>query len=306
MSFTAEIRDELSRIELECKGCIKAELAALIRIEGTLSISGGHPRLEISTETAAVARTIITLLHGSSLNLKTELTIRRSVLHKAHNFLIIVPYQSGLTPALRGLGILGDEGFEQGIKYGLVAKDCCAASYLRGAFLASGYVADPRGDFHFELSTTNLGMAEGLIKIMNRFGINARLTQRHNTYVIYLKGAEDILRFLAVTGAHQGALKLEEQRLLKSVRNDTNRRVNAEIANAKKTSRAAEEQVAAIRALIEKRGIDAIPASLQEVCLLRLKHPEASIKELGEYANPPLSKSAVYHRIRRINEMLAE
>ena len=90
------------------------------------------------------------------------------------------------------------------------------------------------------------------------------------------------------------------------MRNDTNRRVNAEIANARKTSRAAEEQVAAIRQLVSQRGIEAIPKSLQEVCLLRLKHPEASIKELGEYANPPLSKSAVYHRIRRINEMLEE
>ena len=90
------------------------------------------------------------------------------------------------------------------------------------------------------------------------------------------------------------------------MRNDTNRRVNADIANARKTSRAAEEQVAAIRQLVSQRGIEAIPKSLQEVCLLRLKHPEASIKELGEYANPPLSKSAVYHRIRRINEMLEE
>ena len=306
MSFTAEVKDELARVELGCKGCVKAELAALIRIEGSLGISGGHPRLEITTETASVARTIITLLHDASFGLKTELTIRRSVLHKAHNFLIVVPYQAGLTQALKDLGILGDEGFEQGIRYGLVARECCAASYLRGAFLAGGYVADPRGDFHFELSTTSLGMAEGLIKLMGRCGIKARCVQRHNTHVVYLKGSEDILGFLALTGAHQAALKLEEHRVLKSVRNDTNRRVNAEIANARKTSRAAEEQVAAIRHLVSQRGIEAIPKSLQEVCLLRLKHPEASIKELGEYANPPLSKSAVYHRIRRINEMLEE
>lgn len=306
MSFTSEVKDELARIELSCRGCVRAELAALIRIEGSLGISEGRPRLEITTETASVARTIITLLHDSSFGLKTELTIRRSVLHKAHNFLIVVPYQAGLTQALKDLGILGEDGFEQGIRYGLVAKECCAASYLRGAFLAGGYVADPRGDAHFELSTTNMPMAEGLIKLMGRCGINARCVQRHNTYVVYLKGAEDILRFLAMTGAHQAALKLEEHRLIKSVRNDTNRRVNAEIANARKTSKAAEEQVAAIRKLVAQRGIEGIPASLQEVCLLRLKHPEASIKELGEYADPPLSKSAVYHRIRRINELLEE
>ncbi len=306
MSFTAEVKDELARAEPDCRGCIRAELAALIRIEGTLSIAGGHPRLEISTETAAVARVIITLLHSSAFALKTELTIRRSVLHKAHNFLIIVPDQPNLTPALQELGILGDDGFEPGIRYGLVAKDCCAAAYLRGVFLGGGYIADPRGDAHFELSSSSLSMAEGLVKLMQRFGINARCMQRHNVYAVYLKGAEDILRFLALVKANQSALRLEEQRMLKSLRNDTNRRVNAEIANARKTTRAAEQQVNAIRELIQKRGIDAVPKSLQEVCLLRLKHPEASIKELGEYADPPLSKSAVYHRIRRINEMLEQ
>ncbi len=306
MSFTAEVKDELARVEPECKGCVKAQLAALIRIEGTLGISSGHPRLEISTETVTVARVIITLLHSSAFSLKTELTIRRSVLHKAHNFLISVPDQPGLGSALKELGILGEEGFEPGITYGLVAKDCCAAAYLRGVFLGGGYVADPRGDAHFELSSSSLSMAESLVKLMQRFGINARCMQRHSNYAVYLKGAEDILRFLALVKANQSALKLEEQRLLKSVRNDTNRRVNAEIANARKTTRAAEQQVAAIRELIQKRGIDAVPKSLQEVCLLRLKHPEASIKELGEYADPPLSKSAVYHRLCRINEMLEQ
>ena len=306
MSYTSDVKEELSRVELDCDGCVRAQLAALVRIMGSLGISQGHPHLKITTETSTVARAIINLLHSSCVNLKTELTIRRSVLHKSHNFLITVPYQAGLDAALKDLGILGDDGFESGIRYGLVAKDCCAASYLRGAFLAGGYVADPRGDFHFELSCASFAMAQGLVKIMVRFGINARCVQRHNTYVVYLKSAEDILRFLAKVGAHQSALKLEEHRLLKSVRNDTNRRVNAEIANAKKTTRAAEEQVAAIRRLVEKCGIEAIPRSLQEVCLLRLKHPEASIKELGEYATPPLSKSAVYHRIRRINEMIEE
>lgn len=306
MSFTAEVKDELARVELDCRGCVKAELAALIRIEGTLGIREGHPRLEISTETAAVARTIITLLHSNDMGLRTELTIRRSVLHKAHNFLIVVPDQPGLGSALKALGILGDGGFEAGIRYGLVAKDCCAAAYLRGVFLGGGYIADPRGDCHFELSANSLPMAESLVKLMQRFGINARYVQRHNTYIVYLKGAKDILSFLSLTKAELGAKKLEEHRALKRVRNNTNRRVNAEIANARKTTKAAEEQVAAIRKLIQTRGTDAIPKSLQEVCLLRLKHPEASIKELGEYANPPLSKSAVYHRIRRINEMLKE
>ena len=105
MSFTAEVKDELARVSVECTDCIKAELAALIRIEGTLTISSGKPRLEIVTETVAVARTVISLLHSPVYNLKTDLMIRRSVLHKTHNFLITVPAQPGLSAALHDLGI---------------------------------------------------------------------------------------------------------------------------------------------------------------------------------------------------------
>ena len=138
-------------------------------------------------------------------------------------------------------------------------KDCCAGSYLRGAFLGGGYIADPRGDFHFELSTSSQALAEGLVELMVRFGIKSRYTRRHNTYNVYIKGAESILTFLALTRAQNAVLKMEDQRALKSLRNDTNRRVNAEIANAVKASQAAQEQIQRIRLLVEKRGIEAVP-----------------------------------------------
>ena len=304
MSFTAEVKDELARVELDCPSCVKAELAALIRVEGTLTISSGKPRLEIVTETVAVARTIITLLHSSLYDLKTELTVRRSVLHKAHNFLITVPPQPKLEVALRDLGILGDSGFVAGIKTGLVAKDCCAGAYLRGAFLAGGYIADPRGDSHFEMAMASQAMAESIVKLMGMHSIKARCARRHNTFNVYIKGTESIVNFLALTKGYNAALRIEEQRVLKSVRNDTNRRVNAEIANSRRTSKAAETQIAHIHALVEKVGIEGIPQSLRQVAVLRLQHPDASIKELGEYAEPPLSKNAVAHRLRRIDEML--
>lgn len=304
MSFTSEVKDELARVELTCPDCVKAELAALIRIEGTLTISAGQPRLEITTETVSVARTAIQLLHSAPYELKTELMVRTSVLHKAHNFLITVPAQPRLAAALTDLGVLGSAGFEQGIKPQLVERDCCAAAYLRGAFLAGGYIADPRGDFHFELAVNAQPLAEGLLVLAGRFGIKARCTRRHNVYNVYLKGAEHIITFLALTKAHKAALTLEEARVVKSVRNDTNRRVNAEIANQQKTIAAASDQIARIRALIESERFDTLPPSLQEVARLRLQYPQASIKELGEHATPPLSKSAVYHRIRRINELL--
>ena len=303
MSFTAEVKDELSRIEPTCSRCDRAELSALIRIEGTLSISGEGPRLELATETASVARTAIRLLH-SVYELATNLTVRRSILHKTHNYLITVPPQIGLTDALHDMGILGKEGFEGGIRPELVRDACCAGAYLRGAFLGGGYIADPRGAFHFELAGPSEELIAACLELMREHGMRARYIRRHNMYAIYIKGIEQITAFLAFVGAHQSALAIENARVIKSVRNDTNRRVNAEIANQLKTTRASMQQIECIRRLVGQKGIEAIPESLREVALLRLKHPDVSVKERGELADPPLSKSAVYHRMRRIAAMI--
>ena len=149
-------------------------------------------------------------------------------------------------------------------------------------------------------------LANDFVELMGAHGIKARVTRRHNTYAVYMKGVDNIIAFLAFVGAHNSALDMETARVIKSVRNDTNRRVNAEIANQQKTAHASMQQIAKIRQVVEKRGIESIPQSLREVALLRLKYPDASIKELGELADPPLSKNAVYHRLRRINAMLDE
>jgi cell division protein WhiA len=303
VSFTAEVKDELSRVEPKRSCCSKAELAALVRIEGTLHISGPNRyRLEIATETAPVARTAIKLLH-QVYGLKTELTVRRSVLHKTNNYLITVPTQPNLSSALGELGILGEAGFALGIDPALVKRDCCAIAYLRGAFLGGGFVADPHGDFHFELTAESGQLAEDLVSLMGRFGIEARLAQRRGTYAVYLKGAEPIVTFLALVGAHRALLRTEDVRIVKSMRNDVNRLVNAEIANQAKTAEAAVGQIEAINLLADVRGLDELPPALRELAQLRLENPDVSLRELGELADPPLSKSAVYHRVRRIEEL---
>ena len=302
MSFASEIRDELSRIDPECDGCKMAELSALVRIEGKLS---ANYRLEITTETASVARRIVGLIHDI-FGLKTETTTRRSVLHKSYNYLITVPAQIGLRDALERLGIISEEGLELGVAPGLLRKPCCRAAYLRGAFLGGGFIADPRGDFHFELTTGHEQLAAGLVGIMEDLGIQAKASQRRGSYVIYLKGADAIADFLALTGAHRGMLAMENVRVTKSVRNDVNRRTNAEMANHAKSADAAMGQINAIHLLMEKVGIESLPPALQDLALLRLANPEVSLRELGELADPPLSKSAVYHRIRRIEALAQE
>ncbi|MGV8082966.1 MAG: DNA-binding protein WhiA [Coriobacteriia bacterium] len=305
MSFTAEVKDELSRVEPKRPCCLKAELAALVRIEGTLFLTGPNRcRLEIATETAPVARTVVKLLHGI-YSLKTELTVRRSVLHKTNNYLITVPSQPSLVPALTEMSILGEDGFTPGIEPRLVKRDCCAIAYLRGAFLGGGFVADPHGDFHFELTAGNEQLADDLAGLMTRFQIDARVAKRRGTFAVYLKGAEPIVTFLALVGAHRALLRTEDVRIIKSMRNDVNRLVNAEIANQQKTAEAAVSQIEAIERLAETIGLDRLPPALQELAQLRLANPELSLRELGELADPPLSKSAVYHRVRRIEERAA-
>ncbi|MBN2405185.1 MAG: DNA-binding protein WhiA [Coriobacteriia bacterium] len=307
MSFTAEVKDELSRVETRRKCCPRAELSALVRVEGTLHFTGNERfRLEIATETAPVARKAIKLLHGL-FDLNTELTVRRSVLHRSNNYLITVPAQPGLAPALLDLGIV-DERLTPvySIPPWLVKRDCCAVSYLRGTFLGGGFVADPHGDFHFELTAETQEMAEDLVALMERFEMPARVTQRRGTFSVYLKGAEAIVTFLARVGAHQALLRTEDVRIIKSMRNDVNRLVNAETANLEKSAKAAIDQIEAIRRLSDLRGLENLPPALQELAELRLENPDVSLRELGELAEPPLSKSAVYHRIRRLEELAGD
>ena len=153
MSFTAEVRDELARCAPECAYCDVSTLAALVRVCGTLSITGkGGYQLQVATETGAVARTMIELTH-KILKLKTDLTVRRSILHKVRNYLIVLPEQPDLEKALVLLGILDRSGgLVQGVPRHVANRACCRRAFVRGSLIAGGFVADPRGDFHLEIA----------------------------------------------------------------------------------------------------------------------------------------------------------
>lgn len=306
MSFTAEVKEELTRVAPVCSHCEKATLAALVRTEGTLFFGGqGRYRVELACDIPGIARLIIKLLH-QLYQLKTELTVRRSVLHKTPNYLIVLPLQSGLEEALHDMGVLSSQGLELGIDRHLVEKQCCVAAYIRGAFLGSGFISNPRGDFHFEMTVESEVLARDLIALLESRGIEARLMSRRSSWTIYLKSGSAISEFLALVGAHQAALTMENERVIKSVRNDVNRRVNAELANQAKSAQSSVDQIAAIRLVVAKYGMDRLPPALQEYIKLRVTYPEATLKELGERAQPPLSKSAVYHRVRRIEQMASK
>lgn len=306
MSFTAQVKDELSRIE-GARSLELAQLAAMVRTCGTLSFSGGQRfKLSFSTETGAVARTFVKLFR-SVFDMGTHITPRRSVLHKTRNYLITVADQPGFDEALVEMGVLTPRrGLAREIVPSLVVRDDAAAAYLRGAFMAGGFVAEPRADAHLELVAQTRPFADGLAELLGRFGVSARVGRRRGAFVMYAKSAEDIIAFLAAVGAPRSALAIEDARVVKSVRNDTNRLVNAELANQRKATTAATNQTELIEDIAREIGLERLAPALRDFCELRLAHPDLSLRELGEEADPPLSKSAVYHRVRRLEELLAE
>lgn len=305
MSFTAEVKDELARVGGLCPECDVAELAALVRVCGALSFHGsGAYSIRVSTETGAVARTVIRLAH-EVFDLDTSLTVRRSNLHRSRNYLIEIPEQKGLEQALIRMGVLIlGRGLSSGIAARVVARPCCRAAYLRGAFMAGGFIADPRGDFHLEIAVTGDEFADDLLELLDDEGITARVNRRRGSYAIYLKSFDDIAALLGVVGAERTARAVKNIRVMKSVKNDVNRRVNAELANQARSTGASADQLALIDRVEREIGFDALPPALMQFCVARREHPELSLRDLGAQMMPPLSKSALYHRVLRLEKLL--
>lgn len=305
MSFTAEVKDELARVVGSCPECAVAELAALVRVCGALSFHGsGAYSIRVSTETGAVARTVIRLAH-EVFDLDTSLTVRRSNLHRSRNYLIEIPEQKGLEQALIRMGVLIlGRGLSSGIAARVVARPCCRAAYLRGAFMAGGFIADPRGDFHLEIAVTGDEFADDLLELLDDEGITARVNRRRGSYAIYLKSFDDIAALLGVVGAERTARAVKNIRVMKSVKNDVNRRVNAELANQARSTGASADQLALIDRVEHEIGFDALPPALMQFCVARREHPELSLRDLGAQMMPPLSKSALYHRVLRLEKLL--
>lgn len=307
MSFTAEVKDELSRVERMSTNCALAELSALMRVCGTMSYHGpGRYSIRIATETGSVARTAMRLVH-KYLDLQTMLTVRRSVQRKSNNYLIEIPEQPKLAEDLVVLGILvPGRGLSPGIPKPLLTSREAVCAFVRGAFMAGGFVADPRGDFHLEIAVTGEDFAHDIVELVRLMGAHARLNHRRGSYAIYLKSFEDVHRLLLAMGAERTARAVENVRQLKNVKNDVNRRVNAELANDRRSSRSGADQIHLIGRVANEVGLKNLPPALREFCELRMRNPEMSLADLGALCDPPASKSAMYHRVLRLQEMVGK
>jgi DNA-binding protein WhiA len=299
------VKDELSRVEGICPNCAYAQLSAIVRVCGTLSFRGpGRYSIRVSTETGAVARTMIKLTH-ELFDLETRLTVRHSNLHKVRNYLIEIPEQDEMESDLVRLGILvPGRGLAQGAPVQLLRRRCCRAAFIRGAFMAGGFVADPRGDFHLEIAVTGERFAQDIIELIGEHGITARLNRRRGAYAIYLKSFDDVVKLLRVMGAARSARAIENVRQVKQAINDVNRRVNAETANLSRTTNAAGTQLELIDEAEHLIGLRQLPPAVREFCELRRENPELSLADLGALASPPTKKSGMYHRLLRLRSLV--
>jgi len=282
--------------------CDRAELSALIRMNGAVQLSNKRIVLDISTENAAIARRIYTLLKRHH-DVPTELLVRKKMRLKKNN-VYIVRVPAGVESLLKELAIAGSGfQFHPSIDKELIRKPCCKRAYLRGAFLAGGSVNNPEGSsYHLEISSMYEEHCRALVELANKFHLNARFIERKKGFILYIKEGEKIIEFLSIIGAHQALFKFEDVRIMRDMRNSVNRIVNCETANLNKTIGAAVRQIDNIKLLEKEVGLENLPDKLREVAEIRLKHPDLNLKEVGDMLKGQVSKSGVNHRLRKIDE----
>lgn len=303
MSFASETKKELTQVEAE-NTSLKAELSALIRMNGSLSFTNRQLSLDVQTENAAIARRMYTILK-KFYNYRIELLVRKKMRLKKNN-VYICRVRDGAKELLEGLHILsGNFLFNHTISDELIGSEEDKKAYLRGAFLAGGSVNNPEtSSYHLEVYSLYKEHGEALMSLMNYFELNAKTIERKKGFVTYLKEAEKISNFLSLVGAHQAMLKFEDVRIVRDMRNSVNRLVNCETANLNKTIGAAVRQVENIRFIDNMIGIDQLPEKLREIARLRVEYQEVTLKELGEMVSTGIvSKSGINHRLRKIDEI---
>lgn len=305
MSFSSRVKEELSRQLSPARHCQIAEIAAIISLCGRIQISeNDRYRIKISTENAAVARKYFTLLK-KTFNIGADISIRRNAyLKKSRTYTVLVSDHEEALRILQATKLIDEHG-EVGenlslVKNIVVQNACCRRAFIRGAFLASGSISDPEKFYHFEIVCATMAKAEQLKNIILTFSIDAKIVARKKYFVVYIKEGSQIVDILNVMEAHVALMNLENIRIMKEMRNSVNRQVNCETANINKTVSAAVRQLEDIEYIRDTAGLSSLPDNLYEIAQIRLDRPEATLKELGEALSPPVGKSGVNHRLRKL------
>jgi DNA-binding protein WhiA len=304
MSFTSITKKELTQIESK-RCCKRAELSALVRMNGSVQIKQKSFLLDITTEDPSTARYIFSLIK-MLYRVQPEVLVRKKVRLKKNN-VYMIRLSTHAAKILSDLCIFKERTWErtEGISSELLKNSCCKRAYLRGAFLAAGSVNNPdSASYHLEIVSTYYDHSEALCRLMNEFHLHAKMIERKKGFVVYIKEGDKIGEFLNIIGAHPSLLRFENIRIMKDMRNSVNRLVNCETANLNKTIQAAMRQIENIRFIDRVIGLNQLPERLREVAETRLKYPEVNLAELGELLpSGKVSKSAINHRLRKLEEM---
>ena len=309
LTFSGKVKEELSRHQSESTHCQIAEIAAIVSMCGKVAIdSRERYSVKVRTENLSVARKYFTLLRKTfNINTETFVSMNRNngnvsytVIVKGHEDTMEILQAAGLIDANREIV----EDFSTNHNP-VVYRSCCKRAFLRGAFLATGSMSHPEKSYHIEIVCAVRAKARQLQTLMRGFGLDAKVIQRKKSYIVYLKEGAQIVDLLNVMEAPVALMEMENVRILKEMRNSVNRQVNCETANINKTVSAAVKQTEDITYIQNTIGLAKLPEGLQEIAEIRLAHPNASLKELGDLLTEPIGKSGVNHRLRKLSEIAA-
>ncbi len=300
MSFSSETKEELCRLETARSCCRAAECYGLFLFGGSFSASA----VSFLTESAPVARRAAQQAADTAgVIAETVSAVVRSGGKTTYS--VSVP---GEDQRLRFLHHFSHRASELNLRIHEenLRGPCCVQSFLRGAFLCCGSVMSPEKGYHLEFAVPFMRLAGDLSALLSRageLGLQPGTVNRKGKYVVYVQGGENVTDLLTYLGAQKASMELMQAKMLKEMRNNLNRRNNFETANIDKTASAAARQLLALERIQNTIGLDALPEELRELAALRLEHEDLSLRELGAMLQPPLSRSGVNHRLRRIVEL---
>ena len=297
MSFSSDTKREIAEKREKAEHCRIAALAGIISSAGYLKDNKINIRIEKDFIQRYVEKSIkdfLRIRYKDEDNLSLEITVHDGVICVSNPLTV-----SRLISALK-LSTEGDSFVPDRI---VLQKDCCKRAFFKAVFLAAGSVTDPEKGYHLEIAFADKEMAVFLCDTLSRFEITFKIIKRRNEYVAYLKDSDDIVKCLSILSASGAMMKYENVRIYKELVNSVNRGVNCDTANLNRVAVAAANEIDDIRLIEAERGLDTLPDSLREVAELRLENPYISLKELGELIVPPIGKSGVNHRLRRIKKL---
>ena len=307
MSFSAEVKEELSKHIGTSRHCQLAEIAAIIECAGYLSEDDGKYTLYIQADNVLVARKFFTLLKkafniGTSIleeipDIKENGRVYRPVMQDGKDLLSVL----GAIKLLDADGNILD--IQNGVSSMVTRNTCCKRAFLRDSFLCLGSISDPNKGYHLEYVCINEMQATHLQDMIESFDIEAKIVIRKKYYVLYIKEGSGIVDLLNIMEAPVSLMNLENLRIVKEMRNSINRRVNCEVANITKTVNAATKQIEDITYIKDHYGFDNLQTNLREMAEVRLENPEATLVELGRMLDPVVGKSGVNHRLRKLSDL---